>query len=228
MGGELMNRFDKEDFNEELDRIYEIVQAEYINDIKEGFLEKAQKEYNKYKLFNDTDLLLNLFNSSIFKSLIEEDLVLVMDYDVNYWVEHIIDEINQMVDFKALEVKELDKEIHELLQSIVIEVVHEEKVFDNDNYFDRNFVEHKYVKRKKKFIREQRLSSQPVVSLINIVNSLSSGILEILTSTVLNYSNWTQGIIDDNTAQKGMLNQSIYTDDFLKEGVENNTTLLAY
>lgn len=228
-----MNRFEKDDFNKEIDELFEQVKLNYIKKVQEDFLVKAQKEYNKYKLFSDNEVLDELFHSSIFYSLIHEDSIFVMDYDMSYWVEHIIDEINKMVDFEQLELKnvqedsekstvlERDKELQMLLQSITFEVVPKEKM--DDSRLIRNFAQHNYVKHKKKFFKEKGVWSQATVSLKNIAYGLSDQILEIVTSTFSNTTSqsWDQEIFKNDTYNFWETNevrvprQSAYTEDYL-------------
>ncbi|PFZ72402.1 hypothetical protein COL72_11235 [Bacillus toyonensis] len=228
-----MNRFQRDDFYEEIDELCEQVKSDYIKSVQDDFFEKTQKEYNKYKLFRNKELLIDLFQSSIFYSLIMEDPIFVMEHDMTYWVDHIIDEINNMVDFEKLEMNELegvkeenqnpqvlekDKELQKLIQGIDFDVV-VEKMFIND-YLTRDFVQPNYIKHKKKFIKEQGVSSQATVSLSNITVGFSNQVFGVVPTKISNTisPDWDQEKVDWSifdffeTSKDKVPSQSVYVE----------------
>jgi hypothetical protein len=88
-----------------MNSLLEAAASEFVKKVKENFLKKAGVKYKNYQIFHDEKLLLEIFNTSTFQTLMKDSADFVMEYDENYWAEHIMDEIEKIVDFDALKGK---------------------------------------------------------------------------------------------------------------------------
>lgn len=95
-------RFNEDEVSRIIDKYTLEIKEKFINEVKEEFLKLAAIQFKEYEEFKDNDLLDLIFKNSIFMNLLTENFNFVYEESVQYWSNHIIQEIKKVVDFDKL------------------------------------------------------------------------------------------------------------------------------
>lgn len=148
-------RFNDDNINDILDKYKEEAREEFILKVYKLYFENATEEYRPYSAF-DKDLLDEIFVNSTFSSLINEDLHYVLDKYPEYWAFHIIKEVNNTVDFDELRKMEIEKMSFKILEELSSSHIY---ILRAATINIGNYIEPKYVKRKKELVKNIGLKS---------------------------------------------------------------------
>lgn len=110
---------EKADIGETIIKYLNCLESDYEDEVKHRFLDVAKIKYKEYSLINN-DLLNDLFYHSAFYNLLKEDSEYTYNKTSYYWANHIIKEIDNALDFKALENYEIEQSMQNIKSQVDI------------------------------------------------------------------------------------------------------------